>query len=138
MREKSEAIYFSNQFWENLPSSSCSVNWYVSSARMQAKSTVILRKSEKKEAELISIDFFIFILLPRETDRGAIQKTNPDSLKSCLCLRIFLLSFVSYFFNLLLVRFQLAGKIIAKHLIQRRNTEAGVGVEPSTLQSWQF
>ena len=43
-------------------------------------------------------------------------------------------SFASGFFNLLLVRFHLAG-IIVKHLTQGRNNEAWVGVEPSTLRS---
>ena len=31
------------------------------------------------------IDFFIFILLSRENGVGAMRRTNPDSLKSCLC-----------------------------------------------------
>ena len=47
----------------------------------------------------------------------------------------FRLSFASDFF----VRFHQAGRIIVKNLIQecnRRNNEAGVGVEPSTLRSW--
>ena len=61
---------------------------------------------------------------------------NPDSLRSCPCFRVFRLNFASDFFNLLLVRFHQAEIIIVKHLIQGRNNEAWVGVEPSTLRSW--
>ena len=41
--------------------------------------------------------------------------TNPDSLRSCLCFRVFRFSFASDFFNLLLVRFHQAEIIIVKH-----------------------
>ena len=64
------------------------------------------------------------------------HRTNPDSLESCFCFRVFRLCFAFDFFNLLLVRFHRAGMIIVKHLIQVRNKEARVGVEPSTLRSW--
>ena len=42
------------------------------------------------------------------------------------------MSFASDFFNLLFVRFQQAEIIDLKHLIQGRNREALVGVEPLT------
>ena len=61
--------------------------------------------------------------------------TNPDSLKICPYFRVFRLNFASDFFNLMLVRFHQA-EIIVKHLIQGRNNEALMGVEPSTLRSW--
>ena len=64
------------------------------------------------------------------------HRTNPGSLKSCLCFRVFRLSFAFDFFNLLLVTFHQAEIIVVKHLIQGRNNEALVGVEPSTLQLW--
>ena len=50
---------------------------------------------------------------------------------------VFRLNFASDFFNLQLVRFHRAGIVIVKHLIQGRNNEAWVIVEPSTLQSWR-
>ena len=84
-------------------------------------------------------DFFIwiiFILLSRESDVGAIHRTNPDTLRSCLYFRVFWLSFASDFFNLLLVKFHQAEIIIVKHLIQGRNNKAWMEVEPSTLRSW--
>ena len=61
--------------------------------------------------------------------------TNPDSLRSCLCFRVFRLNFASDFFNLLLVRFSQTEIIVVKHLIQGRNNEAWEGFEPSTLRS---
>ena len=82
------------------------------------------------------IDFFIFILLSRESDGGAMRRTNPDSLRSCLCFQVFPVEFSSDFFNLLLARFHQAEIIIVKHLIQGRNNETRLGVEPSTLRSW--
>ena len=36
-----------------------------------------------------------FILLSRESDGGAMHKTNPDWLRSCPCFRVFQLSFHS-------------------------------------------
>ena len=39
-------------------------------------------------------DFFIFILLSRESDGGAMRRTNPDSLRSCLCFQVFRLNFL--------------------------------------------
>ena len=82
------------------------------------------------------IDFFIFILRSRESDEGAMRSMNPDSLRSCLCLRVFRWNFASNFFNLLLVRLHQAEIIVVKHFIQGHNNEALVGVEPSTLRSW--
>ena len=64
------------------------------------------------------------------------HRTNPDWLRSCRCFRVFQLSFASDFFNFLLVRFHQAEIIVVKHLIQGRNIEARMGVEPSTLRSW--
>ena len=63
-------------------------------------------------------------------------RTNPDSLRSWLCFRVFRLNFASDFFNLLLTEFHQAEIIIVKHLIQRRNDETWLGVEPLTLRSW--
>ena len=74
------------------------------------------------------IFFFIFILLSRESDVGAMHRTNPDSLKSCFCFRVFRLSFASHFFSLLLVGFHQAETMDVKHLIQARNNEARVEV----------
>ena len=42
----------------------------------------------------IDFDFFIFILLSRESGRGAMRRTNPDWLRSCLCLQVFRLNFL--------------------------------------------
>ena len=39
----------------------------------------------------ISFNFFVFILLSRESNSGAIYRTNPDLLESCLC--VFLIEF---------------------------------------------
>ena len=63
------------------------------------------------------------------------RRTNPDSLRSCLCFQVFRLNFAFDFINLLLVRFHQAEVIIVKHLIQRRNNETRLGVEPLTLRS---
>ena len=63
------------------------------------------------------------------------HRTNPDSLRSCPCFRVFCLNFASDFFNWLLVSFHQA-EIIVKNLILGRNNEAWVGVEPSAFQSW--
>ena len=63
------------------------------------------------------------------------RRTNPDLLRSCLCFRIFRLNFASDFFNLLLVRFHQAEIIVVKHLVQGRNNETCVGVEPSILRT---
>ena len=62
--------------------------------------------------------------------------TNPDLLRSCLCFQVFRLNFASDFFDLLLVKFFQAEIIVMKHLIQGRNNEDRMGVEPSTLRSW--
>ena len=64
------------------------------------------------------------------------RRTNPDSLRSCLCFRVFRLNFFFTFFNLLLARFHQAEIIIVKQLIQGRNNEIRLGVEPLTLQLW--
>ena len=63
------------------------------------------------------------------------RRTNPDSLKSCLCFRVFRLNFASEF-NLQLAGFHQAEIIIVKHLIQGHNNETRMGVEPLTLRSW--
>ena len=64
-------------------------------------------------------------------------RTNPDSLRSCLCLRVLRLNFASDFFNLLLAGFQSPAKIImVKHLFQERNNKTKLGVEPLTFRSW--
>ena len=75
-----------------------------------------------------------FLSSSHESDGDDTQSTNPDSFKSYFCFRVFGLSFASDFFNLLLATFHPA-EIIVKHLIQRHNNEAWVGVEPITLQS---
>ena len=80
--------------------------------------------NELKIAKVDLIDFYIFILLSRESDGGAMHRTNPDSFRSCLCFRVFRLNFACDFFNLLLVRFNQAENIVVKHLIQGRNNEA--------------
>ena len=64
------------------------------------------------------------------------RRTNPDSLRRCLCLQVFRLNFSSDFFNLLLARFHQTEIIILKHLIQGRNDETRLGVESLTLRSW--
>ena len=61
--------------------------------------------------------------------------TNPDSLRSYLCFRVFRLNFASDFFNLVLSGFHQAETIIVKHLIQGRNNETRLVVEPLTLRS---
>ena len=43
----------------------------------------------------ILIDFFIFVLLSRESDEGAKHRTNPGSRRNCPCFRIFRLHFAS-------------------------------------------
>ena len=63
-------------------------------------------------------------------------RTNPDLPWICPCFRVLRLIFVCDFFHLLLVRFHQAKIMLMKHLIQKRNNEARVGVEPSTLRSW--
>ena len=39
-------------------------------------------------------DWYSFILLSRESDGGAMCRTNPDSLRSCLCFQVFRLNFL--------------------------------------------
>ena len=63
------------------------------------------------------------------------HRTNPESLRSCLCFRVFRLNFASDFFNLLLVRFHQAEIIVVKHLIQGRNNEDWVVFKPSILRT---
>ena len=72
-------------------------------------------------------DFFIFILMSGESGWGAVgvHKMNPDSRRSCLCFRVFCLSFVSDFVNLLLVRFHQAEMNIVKHLSKDVTTRLG-------------
>ena len=43
----------------------------------------------------VSFFFFIFILLSRESNGGAMRRTNPDTLRSYLCFRVFRLNFAS-------------------------------------------
>ena len=64
------------------------------------------------------------------------RRTNPDSLRSCLCFRVPRLNFASDFFDLLLIRFHQAEVIVVKHLVQGRNNEVWMRVEPSTVRSW--
>ena len=64
------------------------------------------------------------------------RRTNPDSLGSCLCFQVFPVDFFSDFVNLLLARFHQAEIIIVKHLVQGRNNETRLGVEPLTSRSW--
>ena len=40
-------------------------------------------------------DFFILFLLSKESYKGAIHRTNPDLLRSCICFWVFQLSFAS-------------------------------------------
>ena len=60
------------------------------------------------------------------------RRTNPDSLRSYLLFPSFPVEFSSDFFNLLLARIHQAEIIIVKHLIQGRNNETRLGVEPLT------
>ena len=60
------------------------------------------------------------------------RRTNLDSLRSCLCFQVFRLNVASDF-NSLLARFHQAEIIIVKHLIQGRNNETMLGVEPFNL-----
>ena len=53
------------------------------------------------------------------------HRTNPDSLMSCPCFRVFRLNFASDFFNLLLVRFHQAKIIVVKHLFTDPTTRLG-------------
>ena len=58
-------------------------------------------------------------------------KTNSHLHRSCLTsFRVFRLNFASDFFNLLLAGFHQAEIIIPKHLIEGRNNETKLGVEP--------
>ena len=66
------------------------------------------------------------------------RRKNLDSLRSCIFFRVFRLNFAFDFFNLLLVRFHQVKVIVGKYLIQKRNNEPRVGVEPSTLRSWSL
>ena len=61
------------------------------------------------------------------------RRTNPDSRRSCLCFRVFRLNFASDFIDLLLARFHQVEIIIVKHLIQGRNNETRLRVEPLTF-----
>ena len=82
------------------------------------------------------IDFFIFILLSRESGGGAIRRTNPDSLRSCLCFYVFRLNFLLTCLIYCLPDSIKQRLIIVKHLIQGHNNETRLGVEPLTLRSW--
>ena len=64
------------------------------------------------------------------------RRINLDSIRNCLGYRVFRLNFASDFFNMLLAGVHQAEIIIVKHLIQGRNNETTLGVEPLTLRSW--
>ena len=61
------------------------------------------------------------------------RRTNPGSLRRCPSFQVFRLNFLLTSFNLMLTRFHRAEIIIVKHLIQGRNNETRLGVEPLTL-----
>ena len=86
------------------------------------------------------IDWFLFfILLSWESGGGGTYiycGTNPDLLRSCLCFQVIWFNFASDFFNLLLVRFHQAERIMIKHLIQERDNKTWVRLELPTLWSW--
>ena len=84
----------------------------------------------------LAFEIYLYPLVTRKPYGGAMRRTNPDSLKSCLCFQVFRLNFASDFFNSLLAGFHQAEIIIVKHLIQGRNNEARLGVEILTLRSW--
>ena len=64
------------------------------------------------------------------------HRTNPGSLiGAAFVSRVFRLSFASVFFKWLLVRFHQAEMIIVNNLIEGRNNEAWVGVEPTAWPS---
>ena len=72
--------------------------------------------AQKNQNVLNGFAFFIFILPLRESGGGAMRRTNPDALRSCLYFQVFRLNFESDFFNLLLAGFHQAEIIIVKHL----------------------
>ena len=53
------------------------------------------------------------------------RRTNPDSLRSCICFKVFPVEFSFHFFNLLLARSHQAEVIIVKHLIPDAATRLG-------------
>ena len=63
-------------------------------------------------------------------------RTNPDSLRSCLCFQVFRLNFASDFFDLLLAKFHQVEITILKHHVHGRNNKTRLGVEPLTFRSW--
>ena len=75
------------------------------------------RNLKKEHVMFENVDFFNIILLSRESNEGAIYRTNSDSLRSCLCFVVFRLIFASDFFNSLLVKFYHAEIIMVKHLV---------------------
>ena len=56
-------------------------------------------QAAKKACSHDDDDFFIFTLSSQESAKGATNRTNPDLLRSCLCLRVFRFSFASDFLN---------------------------------------
>ena len=63
------------------------------------------------------VDFFIFILLSRESDGGAMLGTNPDSLRSCLVSKFSAEILLPTSSICCLLRFHQAEIIVVKHLI---------------------
>ena len=106
----------------------------------QAKLELVLESdfdgvSAAQKNQNVSNGFALFIL-SRESGGGAMRRTNSDALRGCLYFHVFRLNFASDFFNLQLAGFHQAEIIIVKHLIQGRNNETRLGVEPLTLRSW--
>ena len=62
---------------------------------MEKKLEVLRGKNEVEQAfgYWFVIDFFIFILLSRESDKCAMHRTSPDSPMTCSCLPSFPLEF---------------------------------------------
>ena len=74
------------------------------------------------------ISFLHFYPPVTRKDGVAAHRTNPDSLRSCTSFRVFRFNFASTSSI-----FHQAEIIVVKRLIQGRNNEPWVGVEPSTL-----
>ena len=80
---------------------------------------------------LMMISSFLFSWHEKATEALCIGRMQ-TRLGVALVSENFRLNFASDFFNLLPVRFHQAEIIVVKQLIQGRNNEAAVGVEPST------
>ena len=81
------------------------------------------------------IDWYIFSLLSRESDDGAILWMNPHSLRSWPFSKFSGWPMTSSHINLLLVQSHQAEVIIIKRLIQGRNNVTRVRVEPMIMRS---